>query len=251
MVREPDLVSKILCLSDLRQQAHKMHAWLGETAPEDALQSLDNWMQRAMEGDDDARQFLNPLLLTTVVLELLDANSRKEFCLLARQANRPLVSALFMELSPVAIAPLQAFPVQDVRPTRGSGRRDPITLGERKALAKTNDPRLIDKLLHDPDLGVARNLLENPYFQEKHVLKMVSRRPARREILQLVACHRRWGCHQRVRQALVLNPYTPPLLSVLSLLTAPLAHLDEVRGDENLHPFLRQVAEEITRRRPD
>src|SRR5262249_864218 len=156
-----------------------------------------------------------------------------------------------MDLSPVVMAPpLQTFPVQDLRPSSGS-KRDPITLGERKSLAKTKDLKLLEKLIADPDLGVVQNLLENPYLQEKHVLKMVSRRPVRREILTHGAWHGRWGGHERVRQALALNPYTPPLIAVLSLLTAKRPHVEEVRGDENLHPFVRQIAEEICRRRSD
>ncbi len=80
--------------------------------------------------------------------------------------------------------------------------------------------RWLEKLLHDQDPGVIRNLLSNPRVTETEVLKLSSRTPVSPRVLEEVARSPRWISRYRVKKALVLNPYTPlgislPLLGFL------------------------------------
>jgi hypothetical protein len=99
----------------------------------------------------------------------------------------------------------------------------PLTLGERKALARRPNRANFDKLLADPHPDVVRLLLENPRLTEDDVLRMASKRPAFPAILVELARHAAWSSRPRVRLALVLNPRTPPELAILfaSLLGRP------------------------------
>jgi hypothetical protein len=93
-------------------------------------------------------------------------------------------------------------------PDYGKGR--PLTLGERKALARSPSRKQFDKLLLDPHPAVIQNLLNNPLTTEDDVVRMTARRPLAPEILREVAHHCRWTVRRRVRLAIVLNPYCPP-----------------------------------------
>lgn len=95
-----------------------------------------------------------------------------------------------------------------------------VSLGVRKALARRPAMRWLEKLLHDQDPGVIRNLLSNPRLTEAEVLKVASRTPVSPRVLEEVARSQRWISRYRVKKALVLNPYTPlgvslPLLGFL------------------------------------
>jgi hypothetical protein len=80
---------------------------------------------------------------------------------------------------------------------------------------------------------------------EKNVLMVTSRQPNRAKILTMISCHRRWGRNIRVRQSLILNPFTPPIISVLSLITTSRQNLKDIKNDGKLHPLLRDIAEVI------
>jgi hypothetical protein len=92
-------------------------------------------------------------------------------------------------------------------PVFGLGR--PLTLGERKSLARRNDRNLIARVLRDPHPSVIRILLENPTLTEGDVVRLCSRRPTAPEIQREVFKHRRWIVRYKVKMAIVLNPYTP------------------------------------------
>lgn len=108
-------------------------------------------------------------------------------------------------------------PSEDRVPDYGRGR--PLTLGERKSLARRPDRTMIERLLRDPHPAVIRQLLANPKVTEEDVLSLAARRPCRPDVLAELARFPRWTHRPRVRIALVLNPDTP--LEV----TAPLVGL--------------------------
>ena len=63
------------------------------------------------------------------------------------------------------------------------GRGRPLTLGERKSLARRPDRAMLDRLLHDPHPDVIRRLLRNPRLTEDDVVRLAARRPGRPEVL--------------------------------------------------------------------
>ena len=120
-----------------------------------------------------------------------------------------------------------------------------LTLGERRALARRISPRIIERLLMDPDPGVIRRLLWNPRVTETEVLKIASRNPVSPSILREVALCPRWMSRYRVKLALVLNPCCP--LSVSLSLVKLILHQDlpTVFEKEDLNPQLREEARSL------
>jgi hypothetical protein len=97
----------------------------------------------------------------------------------------------------------EAFEVPDF----GKGR--PLTLGERKSLARRRDRQLLARVLRDPSPDVIRILLGNPALTESDVLRLCARRPVAPQVLREVFCSPRWMVRYQVRLAICRNPYTP------------------------------------------
>jgi hypothetical protein len=97
-------------------------------------------------------------------------------------------------------------------PDYGFGR--PLTLGERKSLAKRPDRNLLERLLGDPHPDVIRGVLRNPRLTEDDVVRFVARSTQRSEHLTEVARSPKWAHRPRVRLALVLSPLTPQELAI-------------------------------------
>lgn len=107
----------------------------------------------------------------------------------------------------------------------------PLTLGERKALARK--PNQIARLLRDPDPSVVAILLDNPGLTEDTVLRIAASDKASANVVRVVAAHPRWCARARVRLALVHNPATPGYVAapLVCLLPRPEAYrLLESRG---------------------
>jgi hypothetical protein len=116
--------------------------------------------------------------------------------------------------------PRRSQPPTEEEPVPDYGRGRPLTLGERKSLARKPDRMMTERLLRDPHPDVIRQLLTNPKLVEDDVLSLASRRPCRPDVLTEIARVPRWSHRPRVRLALVLNPDTPhdvvaPLLGLL------------------------------------
>ena len=165
----------------------------------------------------------------------------------APRASRSIASAQPVVDDDVALTPDEPPPDREV-PDYGKGR--PLTLGERKSLARRPPPELLPKILGDPHPEVIRNLLASPRLTEDDVVRIATRRPHKGEVLLEVARHPRW-CHRtRVRAALVLNPSTPTELAVqlVSLLRRP--ELVSVVASTGLHKAVRAAASERLERLP-
>lgn len=92
-------------------------------------------------------------------------------------------------------------------PDFGWGR--PVSLGERKSLARRRDRNLIARVLRDPNRDVISILLGNPIITEADVLRLCARRPIRPAVLREVFCSTRWNPRYPIKVALALNPYSP------------------------------------------
>ena len=91
------------------------------------------------------------------------------------------------------------------------GRGRPLTLGERKSLARRPDRAMLERLLGDPHPLVIKRVLANPRLTEdfQTVLRLAAKRPCRPDVLAEIARAPRWAHSARVRLALILNPGTP------------------------------------------
>ncbi|HZF53651.1 MAG TPA: hypothetical protein VE093_33620 [Polyangiaceae bacterium] len=127
----------------------------------------------------------------------------------------------------------------------------PLTLGERKALARTLRTKgALEKLLADPHPAVVRNLLGNPRITEDDIIRLVARRPASADILAEIVRHPAWSQRPRVRMAILQNPGAPAEIAVplVRLLVRP--ELREIAAAADIAPVVRSAAVEILARRP-
>jgi len=121
------------------------------------------------------------------------------------------------------------------------GRGRPLTLGERKALARRNDRDLIARVLRDPHPDVIGILLGNPSLTEQDVVRLCARRPIPPDVLRSVFRNTRWIIRYAIQRTLVLNPHTPLdiAMQLAPLLTAQDAR--RVARSEELHADLRDA----------
>lgn len=124
---------------------------------------------------------------------LVRASRRRGDVDLARRLERPEDD----EVEPAAVRV----------PDFGVGR--PLTLGERKSLARTHDRDLIARVLSDPHPDVIAILLKNPSLVERDVVRLCARRPIAPSVVRAVVVEARWMVRYDVRRAIVQNPWSP------------------------------------------
>jgi hypothetical protein len=135
--------------------------------------------------------------------------------------------------SPQALADV---PAAEPRPLVPGTR--PLTLGERKSLARSWDRNVLQRLLVDPHADVVRLLLGNPHVTEDDILRIATARHASEAVLGLVLGSRRFGTAPRVRRALVRNPKLPEATALRLLGLLNRRELEEIAGDPHLPPRL-------------
>lgn len=234
-----------------------------------AAQALELLCARAEEGSDAASTALHALVELLADPTLADARDAlrrhardTKLLTLERLLRRPYVTrgpasgssppsrsdsrrlAALFEDDPEAAMRGETRDLPDY----GTGR--PLTLGERKSIARRPPPDMLPRVLADPHPDVIRMVLASARLTEDDVVRLCSRRPNRGEILAEVARHPRW-CHRpRVRAALVLNPHTPSELAISLVVLLRRDELAVVCDSTLLHPAVRAVARERLDRRP-
>jgi hypothetical protein len=227
-------------------------AWVGhvlQTSPlTDAARALEIVCLGAERGDAIARELLVSVvgvLLTGPVGQSLAASLRGEADTHSWLAlGRLLRKARVVEPEETT----EAEPDEARVPDYGRGR--PLTLGERRALARKPDRRDFDKLLRDPHPMVMINLLANPRLTAPDLVRVCARRQTPPEILAAIARHPRWSRERRVRMALILNPRTPPEIAVPFVSLLNRTELRVVAEVTTTPDVVRVAARDLTERRP-
>ena len=194
---------------------------------------------------DDADMMLAVQTIAHAAAEpTLPYETRKRLYEAAAERNLPAIGRLFLGASPNTAAPGQLEKqLAPERPLKPTGR--PLTLGERKALARTNNREQILLLVRDPHPAVVAILLDNPHVTESDILKIASRRPTVPESLTKLAAHPRWSVRHAVKRALVMNPSTPLADAIRIATTLRVAELAELAEDPALPEPLRVHAAEV------
>jgi hypothetical protein len=240
-----DLVRVILGLADSALRV----AWacdLFRTMPSHELAPLlDDVAMRGESGDPQAKEALSAIVDALASLDAGDVVQR----LREEAAGLALLSLDRLISQPLRTKLHSDVPKRQERvPDYGFGR--PLTLGERKSLARKHDRTLLARLLGDPHPDVIRPLLRNPRLTEDDLVQLIARRPSRPEILAEIARSPRWVHRTRVRLALILNPAMPHELAV-PLASLLLRHeLRLVAESTQLSPVLRAACHEHLVRRP-
>lgn len=238
------ILARLRGLRDPRMRVLALIEAFCEGDPTAWVHAIDWVMARAHADDDpDAAEALeaithaaaDPVLPYPVRQRLYEAAVRLEL---------PAIARLLLVASPTTMEPAQlARSLAPERPLRPTGR--PLTLGERKALARTHDRQQILLLVRDPHPAVVAILLDNPHVTEADVLRIATARPAVPASLASVAAHPRWSVRQPVKRALVLNPSTPLADAIRIATTLRFHELRALAADESLPEPLRTHAAEV------
>jgi hypothetical protein len=245
-VRAEALVRATRSLPEAELRVSYVKMILRESDVVELARSLDVLCARAEQAEPAAREALVALVdaLQDPTLSFTVQRLREE------AAGVPHLALERLVRHPMSTSPSRDIPNPDEDRIPDYGRGRPLTLGERKSLARRPDREMTERLLRDPHPDVIRQLLVNPKVTEDDVLSLAARRPCRPDVLQQIARSVRWTHRPRIRMALILNPDTP--LDV----TAPLMGLlvrQELRlvaTSTTVAPALRALSLEHLQRRP-
>lgn len=208
--------------------------------------ALDAICGSAEQADPVARD-----VLASLVTLLVDPSLAPRFASMRALAEQHALLPLCRLLRRPPVARGEAG-AEDAPPARVATARDgrPLTLGERRALARRPSRAALDRVLLDPHPMVVRNVLGNPRLTEDDVLRLVTRRPAVPEAIAEVARHPSWSQRARLRMAILQNPGTPPEISVplVRLLVRP--ELARLLRSPDVPTIVRAAARELLERRP-
>jgi len=185
-------------------------------------------LERAGTRRGEQDQLAVAAVMDFIDSERFDGQRRLETILAARRGGHEALLRLLH-------APGESEPDAVERvPDYGKGR--PLTLGERKSLARRPDRGLLERVLTDPHPEVIRNALRSSKITELDVIRMVSRRPNYAKALREVYQSPRWGRRYPIKIALVRNPHTPLEISLKLLPQLMKQDLQEILGDRRLSP---------------
>ena len=123
-------------------------------------------------------------------------------------------------------------------------------VGTRIAMARRPGPRLIERLMSDPDHRVIATLLRNPRLTEQEVVKLAASRRAPASVLEAIARDSRWVRRYGVALALVKNPRTPTRIALALLPGLLRQDLVEVAEEGRARPEVRERARTLLDLRP-
>jgi uncharacterized protein (UPF0147 family) len=217
---------------------------LGEGEPDSWVEAIAAILTRAHHVDDADAIEMVETITHAVGDPSLPYGVRQRLYEAAIEANLPAIARLFLVASPTTpVSPTlkkQLGPERALRPTDR-----PLTLGERKSLARTHRRDKLTLMVRDPHPAVVEILLSNPHVTESDIVKMAAARPAVPESLSKIAIHPRWSVRHAVKRALVLNPATPLADAIRIATTLKAIELNEIAGDASLPELLRKHAAEV------
>jgi hypothetical protein len=248
--RGPDaLVAATLSLGDAALRAAYVASVVRGCEVPVLAEALDEVCERAEQAETAAREALLSIVdalnspgMDEVVQRLREEAEGRSFLALERLIRHP------SRMARSGGAPASDRPARHDVPSDGRGR--PLTLGERKSLARRPDRDTMQRLTADPHPDVIHRLLCNPRVLEDDVVRMAARRPGRSDVLAEIARSTRWVHRPRVRMALVLNPATPAEIAgrIAGLLLRP--ELAMVASSPHVPAAVRALCMEHLERRP-
>jgi hypothetical protein len=238
------IIARLKALRDPRMRVLALIEALCEDDPTSWVHALATIMTRAHVNDDaDAAETLEAITHAAAD-PALPYEARQRLYTAATQQQLPAIARLFLVASPTTMGSYQlAKSLAPERPLKPTGR--PLTLGERKSLARTHDREQILLLIRDPHPDVVAILLDNPHITEVDVMRIASARPAVPASLTRLAGHPRWSVRHAVKRALVLNPSTPLADAIRIATTLRAQELRELAADHSLPEPLRTHAADV------
>jgi len=239
------LVRATLSLGDAGLRAAYVASVVRSTEVGRLARTLDALCERAEQAEAAAREAL---------LAVVDALNAPEMDDVVQRLREEAAGASLLALERLVRHPADggrrgAGDTSAGQPLNDAHGR-PLTLGERKSLARRPDRDTMEKLLADTHPDVIYRLLRNPRVLEDDVVRLAAKRPGRSAVLVEIARSTKWVHRPRVRMALVMNPATPVEIAarIAGLL---LRHeLELVAGSPAVPAAVRAVCVEHLERRP-
>ncbi len=233
------LIRAVVALPELSMRI----TWLGEKlegkSDEFTAASLEQITAASQRAEDAARECV-------LALAVLFARRRESAWLWALHETSKVHCLMNLErlLRPAPTdtplsRPTPELPVPDF----GNGR--PLSVGERKSLARRPSRTQIERLLHDPHPLVLAQLLASPSLTEDDVVLLATKRPAYIPALELLLDSSRWIIRRRVRLSIILNPGCPHGLAAPLLVTCPREDLKLIVETTTISVVLRAIAHEL------
>lgn len=197
-----DIARKLVALPEAAMRAAVLRDILLAREPSDAAWLLDALATAGRAGGPP----FDVSLMAAVELatrELLPYDERRA---IFSEAERLGLESCKELLFSAADAPLDE---KAGRPRPLTPGTRPLTLGERKSLARSWDRTVLERLLVDPHVDVVKLLLDNSRLTEDDVLRIATARRASAAVLSLLLKSPRWNVRPRVRRALLRNPNMP------------------------------------------
>ncbi len=234
----------LLSLPDITLRVSWLRAHLSELRDSEAADMLSSLCEDGERADPDSREAL------LVVAMLLAATGDSPFVERLRQhAEERRLLSLSRLLRRGGDGPHSGHSRSEPPiPDYGTGRE--LTVGERRSLARSNNRKVLEKLLRDPHPLVLRQLLGNPRLTEDDVVRLAARRPLHRATVEVLAESPRWLRSQRIRLTLLLNPGTPEPVSMPLLAVCTRCELIAVVQGVDAPLALRGAAQELLERSP-
>lgn len=233
----------LLSLPDVTLRVGWLRSHLGELRDSDAAEVLARLCDDGERADPDSREAL------LIVAMLLAADGDSPFVERLRQhAEERHLLSLARLLRRGGEAPASRSLSEPPVPDYGAGRE--VTVGERRSMARSQNRKVLEKLLRDPHPLVLRQLLGNPRLTEDDVVRLAARRPLHNAIVEVLAESPRWLRRPRVRLALLLNPGTPEPVSMPLLAVCTRCELLDVVHGVDAPITLRGAAQELLERSP-
>ena len=226
------LVHQLSLLSDRTLRVYSFGQKLKEMPAREGALILDQICRRREEGALLFEETHLNLLAKEALLEVLGEDK---------------AASLIGELRFLGFEDTLRYLVQDppnlrFERDRADDRRPGETLGLRISLARRTTPRIIERLIHDPDEKVIRTILENPRLTEAEVLKISSSLRTPPSILATIAHNQRWIYRYKVKLSLVYNPHAPLRVSLGLLPLLLRQDLAEIAQDQALPEPVREKA---------
>jgi hypothetical protein len=243
-VRPDRLVQRLVAIPDRRMRVIALVSGLAEGDPAEWVRALAQVLEIAHGGTTpDAAKALESIT-HAAGSEALPYAARQALYAAAVEAGRLEIARLFFSASPATVdARLVAKQKAPERPLERRGR--PLSLGERRSLARTHRRDRLALIAKDPHPAVVAVLLTNPHVTEPDIVAIAASRSALPETLGLITDHPKWSASYAVKRALVQNPLTP-LAAAIRIATTMTSHdLKEIAELSILAQPLREHAREV------
>jgi hypothetical protein len=224
------LARRIAALRDTALGVSYLKHFVAEASPADLAEVLAVALGRA-----GAREPPHPELVLSLSVALSERPEvRAQVGIEA--ARRGLTDVLDL-LGPSAEDPETVSRADEIKAADGR----PLTLGERKSLARRRERNVIARALRDPHPHVIEILLGNPSITEDDVVRLCARRPIAPEVLRTVFRSPRWIVRYQVLATIAMNPHAPPDVALPLALQLTAQDARRVASSPELASELRRV----------